>query len=325
VPEYFTRYGFTKNPFMRRMPNVAHDGELTEQASTLGLLLDIDGFKQLSALDSYLTQRVDEQQPAFVLISGPKESGLSSAALAVMLHYRRIRKILGAQLAPVVVEMEDHDPVRLFKTWAAALYPRVFPKLPLLDPVKQALYDARKLTDADTLKFDLQGVVSGLEPAMKSDTAAVRAIASAFEVLKTPKPIDVAMTAFEQIETVCVFTVHAGTFDLDDAIGDRPVHLIQLGFLTAEEVERIVATRWGTASPLPFHADTFSKFCEKLERPVGAVLTTAEDVLKSRVGIYEKLKGSGQWPADAKLGLSDIETLTALEILMYGGTPKHLS
>lgn len=325
MPEYFTRYGQSSNPFKRRVLDVQHTDALHAQATANGLLLDIDGFTALSELKAYLTDRVSACQPAFVLIEGPRESGLSSAASAVLLNYREIRGLAAGHYVPVVVEAKDHDEVRLYKTWVAALYAKVQPKISLLKEVKQRLHDARSFSDPDTLGFDLQGVIEELRPALEADAAPVRAIASMFETIKTSKPIDVAQVVFEKSATICVFTSHTASFDVDKFIEkNSAVHPIRLGHLKAEEVQRVVKTRWGEASAVPFDAPTFSGFCEKQKHPVGVVLSVAEDLLKKRARDYESLSGTGQWPTEVKLGFTDVETLGLLEVVINGGTPARV-
>ncbi len=177
----------------------------------------------------------------------------------------------------------------------------------------------------ETLDYDLQGVVDELRPALEANADSTRALASCFEKIKTTRAIEIAKVIFENSATVCVFTSQTDAFIADKFIQKNPdVHLLRLGHLKANEVQRVVEARWGKGSQVPFHASTFSEFCENRKHPVGVVLTVAEDILKKRVCVYEKLSGAGQWPKDPKLGLNDVDTLTLLEVVVYGGTPTPL-
>jgi len=322
VPEYFERYGFRTNPFTLRVLD-----PLQNKGDDQHLLRDIDGFANLDAAEQYMRERAGSpsdpaDRPAFVLITGSEKSGMSSAANAVLHKYCEVRKLDG-RFSAVQIEAADHSELQLYRRWIAALYNRLQPKVKLAKEVNDRFYAARKLSDLDTLDYDLQGVVADLLPALKADRGA--AFGSCLEKIRTSRVVEIAKVIFENFPTLCIFTAQAGVFDVDRFV-DRhsDVHVLKLGHLNSNDVSKVLEKRWGTSSPVPFHVPTLSSFCERNQHPVGVVLTVAERLLKRRVRTYEALSGQGVWPEDQRLGFTDVNTLESLqgelEVLVNGGS-----
>jgi len=308
VADYFERYGFASNPFSLRELD-----PFQIQEDEHHLLRDIDGFVKLDDVGSYLGERTGAAvpAPAFVVITGNKKSGLSSAANAVLSQYREIRK-LGNRFAVAKVKAADHSVTELYNRWVAALDAELqLLQLELSEKVAEKLQSARTLHNDSTLDYDLRGVVAGLLPALQVGKAG---IGSCLEEIKSAKAIEIAEVVFSRVPTLCVFTAEAGVLDAEKLADTSPhICVIRLSHLSREDVGKVLLKRWGEATPLPFDLPTLGRFCESQKHPIGVVLTVVERLLKRRVRVYEELNGQGRWPTEEKLGFTDVTTLELLQ------------
>lgn len=316
MSEYFTRYGFTENPFALRILD-----PLQREADAQHILI-VDGFSELEKVNNYLGPRVSsvDPKPAFVLVAGAEKSGRSSAANEILLRSKKVNSGSNEKFVPLGLEAEDHGVLQLYRRWTSAIYSEADSLgLGLGDEVQKAFDAIEELKAQETLEFRLQLIMKRLIPFLKGGPARM---ASCVEGVKNEKVIAAAEVVFKDFPIVCVFTVQPGSFDLAKYKKHPNVHLLELGHLKADEVSKVVKKRWGDVSPVPFDVPTLGSFCETKKHSVGAVLTVAERLLARRVRVYETLKADGVWPTDNRLGFSDVETLQslegALEAVIYG-------
>ncbi len=287
-------------------------------------IVHIDGFSQLVAVKAYLRQQIKRKEPAFVVVEGGSDSGMSSAANAVLAWYRDLQAIpkdrFVALRMPMDPSVNNHLERDLYREWTLEFYKRATSSnLGLnLAPVQSEFYGIRSLSGADTWHYDLQDVLVKVQAAFVPPN---EGFGTRFRQIKTADVVIKAKTVFNDVRTVCVFTAVVGTLPSDFATQTmaQGVHFWQLGSVTAAEAEQLISCRWGDATTLPFDPGKFGPFCAG--RGVGAVIKTADELLQSMARANPP-RGtwpdpSDQWPVDTRLDCRQF-TLNMLEALSNG-------
>jgi len=316
VPEHYERYGFVQNPFDRK------ELDPVERPIDMGSLVAIDGFGQLQSVEQYLQGRIGAFQPAFVVIEGGSDSGMSSAANAVLAKYRDIQGIpkdrFIALKMPLQPTFNNHLELDLYREWVLEFYDRATDtSLGLnLAGVLTNFQNIRPLSNATTWHYDLRGVLAQVQQGFVPPN---EGFGTRFRQIKTVEVVNKAKVVFRAIRTVCVFTAVVGVLPVDFSSQNVDVHFWKLGTLTATEVETLVNSRWGTGSNLPFDPAKFGPFCAG--RGVGAVLKAADGLLQSMARANPPINPwpdpNDTWPVDLRLDCRKI-TLPMLEALANG-------
>src|SRR5262249_40423744 len=112
------RYCLSQNPFEPVKPSKT----FRPVAQPMNLVL-VAGFRGLADLDAYLLRRIQDNQPALVLVAGHNHSGRTSVARLVLNRYAEHRRIKQTDcfLLPEVESVND-SPLDMHCRWLRKLH-----------------------------------------------------------------------------------------------------------------------------------------------------------------------------------------------------------
>jgi hypothetical protein len=224
--------------------------------------------------------------------------------------------------AAITVKAENHNIVDLYKRWSPPLYNKmkINFKLNLDKDSEQRFFDARKLTEPETLAFDLQLALQGVYPAFKANPSA--GFGSCFERIRKIDVVEAARVIFEEIPTVCVFTIRPSEFDLDwDSFRKNyaDIYPIELGALESKDVQAVVRARWGKTTAVPLDLSVLGQNCATEKYVVGAVLKAVDRMLKVKTKANPYQQPNDTWPDDTRLSFDTKSTNELFYSGIYGG------
>ncbi|MER7505463.1 hypothetical protein AB0L05_32840 [Nonomuraea pusilla] len=269
------------------------------------LLLELEGFIGLAAIERAVERAVSEQRPAFFLITGVGNSGRTSLANHIMYLYRRAAaaRLTGYAFVTHCADRRDmtHDAYGLLRSTLLWLRNRMVSHNVDIPANLHALFVelSRRARGEPMNEYDLQQIAEYAAVAMKAhDTG----FGIRYEGVSTKDLLTLGTMVFENIATVVVFTVdayaHAGTVQLTETDRQefaRRGQVFDLDTLTPRQIAALAHGRWNGCPPAPFEPQGVQRAFEGETYTVGEALRHLATLLDIRLSEYDE---DTPWPND---------------------------
>jgi hypothetical protein len=293
-------YGLASgNPYLHRALNpltTPTDGDR---------LLGLDGFVSRENAQDYLRQRIDAEQPAFVLVGGRNHTGRTSMANWVLHSYFELRDV-NQRYLPICVPVTDQSTF----TWLLKAIARLWAKIKQTTDLKLTAETSKGFEDCLSVKSDLpyEELFQAALGAVSAElTDLGYAVGVAFEGIPNAGFVAAAKNVFESSQVAVVFTYddydHPQT---TDARGFRSAQFddvldVYLKPLVSRQVGLLAKCRWADGSELafPFEDRGLEELYQDTRTPIRKVLKRLEDFLDYQLEIAPP--GAAPWPANQDL------------------------
>lgn len=282
------------------------------------LLARVSSFEQLDRIDARLHRAIDEERPAYLLVTGRSGSGRSSMANCIMARYCHHRNLpLDHFILPNRNAASNCAKLSAFKAWFTALRNDIFRrKLSLSKNLTERIPEYLKESDDDTMEANFQYLALEIAEELRAIGAEGRApylFGCCLEDVKSYAIIKAALDIFREVQTVCIFTV--GDYDNERMeiidlfrtkhVGER---FVQLHPLLGHDASRLLQRRWelllGSDCPFPFDADELATALGDKPRTVGKILTLMNIMLQMKLN---STPPGEPWPHDPALRFTAAE------------------
>jgi hypothetical protein len=339
------RYCLSQNPFEPVKPS-----KVFKPVSQQLRLVRLAGFRGLAELDAYLKRRIDENQPALVLVAGLNHSGRTSVARFVLNRYAELRGVKQTDyfLLPEV-ETVNSSPLDMHCRWLRKLHKKVMG----LDKEKadqailneiQAYLDKpdteRTLEGLSTqvykLVLNLHNLPAGVKRTvgmLLDDVPTGSIIVSATKLLEDTPTIVVAT------ETITDDGGSEALLHFKQLVEKETGHIIWSAPLTGKDMAELAKEIWMQAesrpecprmdscpndeearlnckrksNASPFICKKWDEDVKKAKLPVTHALQILSYVLNKKV----RGKVKGFWPGDASLKITDKDIVEGYEAFQH--------
>jgi hypothetical protein len=270
-----------------------------------GRLLGLDGFVSHEDVLDYLRERIDAEQPAFVLVGGRNHTGRTSMANWVLHSYFELRDVK-QQYLPICVPVSDQSAF----TWLLKAIARLWAKLKQTTDLGIPPETLKGIEDCLSVKSDLpyeelfQAALGALSAEL---TSRGYAAGVAFEGIPNAGFVASAKNVFESSAMAVVFTYddydHPQTTDVrgfrsaqfDDVLD------VYLKPLASRQVCLLAKGRWADGSELafPFEDRGLEELYQDTRTPIRKVLKRLEDFLDYKLEVDGS--DAAPWPANEDL------------------------
>lgn len=305
MPSGLARYGFSENPFS---PAAALNP--LSAAGDLERFVKTDGFTVLDDLDQHLAGAALHQGPLFFLVSGRDKSGRSSVANYLMARYCHYNSILPANFIVPGRRVDSHDKFAIFKKWLTGLLIDLKKLKSFPEDLKKDFLEGLGSADLITMGPVFHDLVArSSELLARMDPELPFGFACCLEKVPTFEIISAAMEIFEDVKTMCIFTV--GDYDNLQKDVIWPFRqspniaaqcFVELSQLSGNDVSVLVHERWSHVSqkPNPFDLAGIASAFRK-PRTIAQVLFLVAELLRFKI---EQHHVGPEWPDDEVLAFS---------------------
>lgn len=269
-------------------------------------LLGLDGFVQHERVSHYLRGKIEDQEPAFVLIGGRNLTGRTSMANWALDKYFALRGT-DRRFLDIRIEITNHENFDAFRTAMARLWARTrtVSGLALKPEVAAGLKQSIDEASADFYQELFQVALHEVSVQLESRENPY-ALGFLFEGVKNAEFVRTAKSIFADSAAV-VFTYddydHAQTADartfrteqFDDMLN------VYLEPLRGPQVCLLAERRWQDASErtFPFEAEGLEALYRNRPTPIKMVLKRLQDFLDYRLELAAP--AAAAWPENGQL------------------------
>ena len=304
MADFLTLYSLKVNPYRVEALDPLSEAKDAEMFPALA------GKEQVDDVDTCLKAAVKQNKPAFVLIKGQYNCGLTSVSNYILFRYCKYRCINPSNLIVPKRATGHNNEVQLWKEWLWNL-------LDLLD--QQVL-----TTPLGSFIPDCQQAISGVGPEgdfgrfisiMRRLSEALEKIETGFAFgvcleLKNVTKLDLldkAFSMFSMTYTVLMFSIRYYKIkkNVIDFFEEYPiankvtVHIKAIAGRRAEDVVKLRWTNIDEANPDPFEAGGLERAFEKRERPIKRIFELMRQLLELKA--VDVKSTEKRWPADQEL------------------------
>jgi hypothetical protein len=268
-------------------------------------LLDLEGFIRREDVETYLQEKTDSEQPAFILVGGRNHTGRTSLANWIVHSYFKLRDVRDRFLC-VCVPVADQATF----PWLMKAIAKLWAKLTLTSDLTLNPEVLDGIKDCLAAKADMpyeelfQAALGTLSIELTSRKYAIGVV---FEGIPNAEFVASVKTVFESSEAVVVCTYddyeHPQT---TGAKGFRAVQFddvldVYLEPLASRQVLLLAEGRWEGASPreFPFEGCGLEDLYKDNRTPIRKVLKRLEDFLDYKLEITPR--DAAAWPANREL------------------------
>jgi hypothetical protein len=269
-------------------------------------LLDLDGFIRREEVVTYLQEKADSGQPAFVLVGGRNHTGRTSMANWILYNYFELREVKDRFLH-VCVPVKDQATFPWLMKAIAQLRAKLkrISDLTLNKEISDAIKECLNVKADMPYEELFQEALGDLSVELRSRKYALGVV---FEGIPDAKFIAAAKTVFESSEAVVVYTYddyeHPQT---TGAKGFRAVQFddvlhVYLEPLASRQVGILAKDRWDVASSnleFPFEDGVLEDLYRDNRTPIRKVLKRLEDFVDYKLEMAPP--GAAAWPGNRKL------------------------
>lgn len=269
------------------------------------LLLELEGFIRLTAIEAAVEKAVGTDKPAYFLITGMGNSGRTSLANHVMYryHHARAAHLPCFRLVTHCAERGEmtHDAYRTLRSTLLSLRAKMrASQIDIPPPLSEMFTDLSARPRAQALDdYELQEIAAY---AASIFAARDMGFGVRYEGVATKELITRAVRVFENASTVVVFTVdnyrHATAVQLTQADRQdfaRRGHITDLTPLTPAQIAALAHHRWTGHPPSPFDPQGVRNVFHERPFTIGQALRRLHDLLDTRLREYD---GDEPWPTD---------------------------
>lgn len=300
MPCGLDRYGLRDNPFRLRL-------EPLVQSLHEDMVVPVDGFRKLSAIDEYLRQTANQEKPLFFLVTGRNGTGRTCVADYILARYRHYRQIPAERFIVPHREVDDDYVFQAFQSWLIFLYNGLSDLRPVVKLLDVNLLSKVQAASETTMEAIYQGLMTSLHKVVANQNVG---FGCCLEDVPNYGYISAAFKIFQKTQTVCVFTAkdyEEGRTKIIEPFKQKAMgQVIELSPLVGQHVKTLVEQRWRqtTQSPSPFDPEGLANAFDIKTWTIARALWLASKILEFKVPLH--IDG-GQWPQDETLRVSPNE------------------
>lgn len=303
----YSIYGLQGNPYRIGMVDPLLNPKYVPQ------IVEVDGFCSLKQVVSYLQKKVvDENKPAFFVVTGKNGTGRTSLANYILVRYCEYRGIDRAKLIVPPRIVENHDDLDIFRTWFAYLYNGIDEKnLKLNKDFSEMLMNEPGKIDRSVMKPRFNLLAKKVNNVL-SNAENCAGFGICLENVPNVAIIRSALAVFENVQTVGIFTIldyESTGKDVADMFRRNEAHhqdvldqvFVELSPLSAPDISTLVLACWNGTQPSPFDPAETGRILGKKPRPMAYVLRVLEKTLDTKL-IH--VQSGLSWPHDENLRIT---------------------
>ncbi|MEU5529331.1 hypothetical protein ABZ744_20580 [Micromonospora chersina] len=253
-------------------------------------LLDLDGFVRVEAIAKHLQAAIEQERPAFLVVSGRNHTGRTSVANCILHLYREMRGLGECFLPGRITVTNNNDAEWLGRALVQLQNEGDFRDIDFSKRTREAL---GRLEDFGASAYEQRfQKIAFLIARDLAQLPEPHGFGVLFEGVPTATLIATARTVFERAAGIIVFThddyEHARTSmteQVDAVAVDDAIHLVHLRPLVSEQINELATQRWSAASQLdcPYDPEGIEEVFRNSPVPIKVVLHRLATLLDYRL------------------------------------------